>query len=143
MARAVAKERRRRVAGVMSNVILVLIILVSGTASQYAPGVMESVIAYRQTHATAYAPPNTLPTVDGFIAAPDCADLGETWYLRHNGVVESFLVVDCAGDAVTREWMLRGGIIAEVDGETARRWGVVGVGARVERVEYREVVGYE
>ena len=127
----------------MSNVILVLIILVSGVASQYAPGKMESVIAYRQTNATAYTPPNPLPAVDGYIAVLDCAALGETWLLRHNGVVESFLVVDCAGDAATRDWMRRNGIIAEVDGETALRWGVVGVGANVERVEYMEVMAYE
>ena len=127
----------------MSNVILVIIVLVAGTASQYAPGKMEAVIAYRQTHPTAYAPPNPLPAVDGYIAVLDCAALGETWLLRHNGVVEAFLVVDCAGDQATRDWMQRNGIIAEVDGKTALRWGVVGVGAFVEIVEYREVVGYE
>jgi len=125
------------------NVVLVIVILATGTVSQYAPGVMESVIAYRQTHPTAYTPPNPLPEVDGFVAALDCGDLGETWYFRYDGAVESFLVVDCAGDAATRDWMRRNGIIAEVDGETARRWGVVGVGALVERVEHREVIGYE
>jgi len=127
----------------IARAVLVLAVLVSGVASQYAPGKMEAVIAYRQTHPTAYAPPNPLPAVDGFIAVLDCSDLGKTWYFRYDGVVESFLVVDCAGDAATREWMTRNGIIAEVDGETARRWGVVGVGAQVERVEYREVVRYE
>lgn len=114
------------------------ITIASGVASQYAPGIMERVAIYRKTRPTAYALPSPLPTTDGMIAVLHCEHIGETWLLRHEGVVETFLVVDCAGDRATREWMLRGNVIAEVDGATAARWGVVGRAARVERVVYVE-----
>ena len=44
-------------------------------------------------------------------------------------------MVDCAGDAATRAWMERNGILVEVDAETARRWNVVGLGAQIEVVQ--------
>lgn len=112
------------------------VVIASGIASQYAPGVMERVAVYRQTKPTAYPLPPTLPQTAGMIAVLECEHIGETWLLRHDGIIESFLVVDCAGDAATREWMLRGNVIVEVDGATAERWGVVGRGADVEMVEF-------
>jgi hypothetical protein len=117
---------------------IILIILARGIASQYAPGVMERVVEYRQTRPVAYALPAELPAVDGFIAVLECRHIGEVWTLRINGApAERFLVADCAGDDATRRWVVSSGVLCEVDGETARRHGFVGVGARVERVEYR------
>lgn len=127
------------------NIIITIVIIASGIASQYAPGVMESVIAVRQAGRTAYTLPAQLPSVDGYIAVLDCAEIGNIWTLRNteSGAVERFLVADCAGDDATREWMQRGSVLVEVDAATARRWDAVGRGVRVERVERREAVAYE
>lgn len=117
------------------RVALAFVVVASGWASQYAPGRMEEVIRVRQTRATAMPLPADLPAVDGYIAVLDCAEIGQVWYLRHGRAIESFLVVDCAGDAETRAWMQRNGIHVEVDADTAARWGVVGRGAQVEVVQ--------
>jgi len=119
----------------VTNVLLVFVLVTSGWASQYAPGRMEEVIRVRQTRATAMPLPADLPAVDGYIAVLDCAQIGQVWYLRYGETVEAFLVVDCAGDAATRAWMERNGILVEVDAQTAQRWGVVGRGARIEVVQ--------
>lgn len=119
----------------MTNVLLVFVLVASGWASQYAPGRMEEVIRVRQTRATAMPLPADLPAVDGYIAVLDCAQIGQVWYLRYGETVEAFLVVDCAGDAATRAWMERNGILVEVDAQTAQRWGVVGRGAQIEVVQ--------
>ncbi|MFA5401430.1 MAG: hypothetical protein WC359_13355 [Dehalococcoidia bacterium] len=118
----------------MANLAAVILILSTGIASQYAPGKAESVIRVRQANRTAMPLPATLPPTDGYIAVLDCNEIGNVWYLRHNGRVESFLVVDCAGDATTRAWMRRNNIIVEVDFATAHRWRTVGRGAQIERV---------
>lgn len=121
--------------------ILTLLILAHGIASQYAPGVMERVVAYRQTRPVAYALPADLPTVAGYVAVLECEHIGEVWTLRINdGTPERYLVADCAGDAATRDWMTRGGVLVEVDYETAERLGFVGRAASVERVVYVERV---
>lgn len=116
----------------MVNLILAFFILTSGIASQYAEGRMAEVIRVRQTRPTAYPLPTELPSVDGYIAVLDCAEIGKVWYIQHNGIVESFLVVDCAGDTATRQWMTRNNILVEVDAATARRWDIVGRGAQIE-----------
>jgi hypothetical protein len=119
----------------MMRVILAFVFVVSGWASQYAPGRMQEVIRVRQTRPTAMPLPAELPAVDGYIAVLDCAEIGNVWYLRYGESVESFLVVDCAGDAATRAWMTRNNILVEVDHATALRWGVVGRGAQIEVVQ--------
>jgi len=110
---------------------LLLVVATPGVSSQYAPGKMERVITYRQTHATAYPLPTPLPAADGYIAVRDCAQIGRVWTVIHAGRAERLLVVDCAGDAATVAWMQRGNVLMEVDGATAQRWGTVGRGARV------------
>ncbi|RLI90182.1 MAG: hypothetical protein DRO89_06270, partial [Candidatus Altiarchaeales archaeon] len=106
------------------------------------PGVMDDVIAVRQAGATSMNLPETLPTTDGFIAVEDCSRIGEIVWMRHGGGDwESFLVADCSGHAETTDWMKRNGICAEVDYETAARWGVVGRGAEVD-VFLGERIGY-
>lgn len=42
------------------------------------------------------------------------------------------LVADCAADDGTPEWMAANGILLEVGHETARRWGIVGRGVKVQ-----------
>ena len=103
----------------------------TGTASQYAPGIMQTVIRTRQAGLAARGNiPEVLPEVDGFIAVDDCRAIGDVWFIEYKGKSESFLVVDCAGDLSTRQWMQRYHISVEVDYETAVRWGVVGRAAQ-------------
>jgi hypothetical protein len=103
----------------------------TGTASQYAPGIMQSVIRMRQAGLAARGNlPKELPEVDGFIAVENCGAIGHVWFIEYKGKSESFLVVDCAGDLSTRQWMQRNHISVEVDYETAVRWGVVGRAAQ-------------
>lgn len=117
------------------RLLLVFVLVASGWASQYAPGRMAEVIHVRQTRPTAMPLPADLPAVDGYIAVLDCAEIGQVWYLRYGEAVESFLVVDCAGDAATRAWMERNNILVEIDADTAARWGVIGRGAQIEVVQ--------
>ena len=118
----------------MLRAAIAFFVLFSGIASQYADSKMQEVIRVRQTRLTAYPLPTELPPTDGYIAVLDCAEIGNIWYLRHDSVVESFLVVDCAGpDAI--DWMIRNNILVEVDAATARRWNTVGRGAKIEVVQ--------
>jgi len=120
-------------------------LILTGWASQYGPGVAERVIAVRQGGRTAATLPANLPEVDGFIAVRECPDIGGIWLLRPEGAQtwERFLVIDCASRSDHQseqdprsgwEWMVGGGIVAEVDFETAKRWGTIGRGIRVEYI---------
>ena len=114
-------------------------VILSGIASQYAPGVMEGVVAVRQSGATVADLPHDLPDVDGFVAVKDCDDIGEVIWLRPAGADEweSFLVADCANPADGADlWMERNGILVEVDYNTAVRWGTVGKGINVEMLVF-------
>ncbi len=114
--------------------------------SQYALGVDLRVIRVRQTPGkTAMTLPAQLPSTDGYLAVMDCSEIGNIWYLQHESseVIESFLVIDCAGHVETRQWMTRNNIIGEVDYQTAVRWDVVGIGAKVERITYEWRYKYE
>ena len=130
------------------NAILVVVLIASGIASQYAPGVSERVIGVRQSQSTAYPLPQDLPSVDGYIAMRDPDLIGEIVYIVHDGELESFLVIDCAKENNsdgTMSWMDRNGIVVEVDHHTAVRWNTVGRGAMVHVFavysysEYREM----
>jgi len=120
----------------ITSIILSLILIASGYASQYAPGVMQRVIRVRQNNLTAYSLPLTLPSVDGYVAAQDCSTIGSIVYLRQNAHSEweRFLVADCAsrtsgsprdGES-SYTWMQRNNILFEIDHETALRWNTVG-----------------
>jgi len=106
-------------------------IVAFGWASQYAPGVIQQ----RYGHL-----PAQLPEVAGYVAVVECDRLGELLYIRPEGSVvwELFLVTDCSGHAATTAWMRNNNIPVEVDHETARRWGTVGRGMRVEITDYAE-----
>jgi len=116
--------------------VMVFTVVATGVASQYDPGVMERTIRVRQAGRVAMPLPQTLPETDGAIAVLECGRIGETWYFMFpDGTIELFLIADCAGDASTRNWMVRNNILAEVDGPTALRHRFVGRGSPVARVE--------
>ena len=97
---------------------------IAGIASQYAPGVMQVVIRNRQLYGQL---PETIPKVSGYAAVYDCTRIGNTTYINY----KKFLIVDCAGDDTTRQWMTRNNIIAEIDYESATTWDTIGRGMRV------------
>ena len=116
----------------MSRVIIfvTLATIQSGIASQYAPNVMERVVANRQSWGQL---PTDLSGVDGCIAVLSCDDVGQTWFVRPDGGKwGQFLVADCAGDTETIEWMQMNNILVEVDYDTAVRWDTVGKGIKVQ-----------
>ena len=117
--------------------IVLCFLILTGRASQYGPGVMDSVIAVRQSGRTAYSLPAQLPIVDGYVAVPDCERIGSIISVRPVGTEkwESFLVVDCASKSDHQsetdprsgyQWMMDGNVLVEVDHKTAVRWDTVG-----------------
>jgi len=122
----------------------ILAVALQGWASQYAPGVMDTVVLQRQAWGQL---PADLSGYDGFVARPLAEEIGDTVYLRPAGQTEweQFLVVDC-GCPQGREWMLSNDILVEVDYETAVRWDTVGRGLRVAmltEVAWRETMRSE
>lgn len=114
--------------------------IVSGKASQYSPGVMERVVAYRQKHGEI---PQDVSGYDGFVAVRECGNIGETYYIRPMGQAdwEVFLAVDCASkndyQSTTDprsgyQWMTESSILVEIDHGTAKRWNCV---RRITRIE--------
>jgi hypothetical protein len=87
---------------------------------------MENVIRIRQAGLTAKSLPIDLPSVDGFLAVVDCNEVGNLVVAHAEQKDETFLIVDCTGDETTTRWMGRNNVIGEIDGETAKRWQVVG-----------------
>jgi hypothetical protein len=89
-----------------------------GYATFYAPGVMEATADYRGLSCADCA---------GYAAMIDPEMLGQrVWIARPGQRSEGpFLVVDC-GKKEHREGQRRRGLVAEVDFETARRWGMRG-----------------
>lgn len=79
--------------------------ILSGVASQYGPGRMESTIRVRQAGRTAYTLPIPVPQADVYFAALDCRDVGASFEIRRAGLDESgapypwetAYAADCAG----------------------------------------------
>jgi len=113
---------------------VIIATILSGFASQYSPGVMESVVRVRQSGRTAMDLPAVLPAVDGFVAMEDCAMIGQIVYIRPKGETEwdSFLVADCSGHAETSAWMERNDILVEFGYNAAKRYGTIGRGLEIE-----------
>lgn len=92
---------------------------ITGWASAYAPGVMESTVEYRFTHGVWWhTPPRNWYEVAGYIATNDCAQVGQTMTLIDPaGRAYRVLVADCGGpgDGVGASWMTANRIVAELD----------------------------
>ena len=90
---------------------------ITGYASAYAPGVMESTVEYRFTHGVWWhTPPRNWYEVAGYIATNDCAQVGQTMTLIDPaGRAYRVLVADCGGDDGGAEFMTRNNIVAELD----------------------------
>ena len=115
---------------------MTIILLASIIASQYSPGMMDLVVANRQSGNAWVHLPDDLPVVDGYIAVLNCDQLGETLWIKPDGmnVWEKHLIVDCSRPPRTDgtyEWMEDNNIGIEVSYETAVRWGAVGRGIKV------------
>lgn len=120
---------------------VILILILSGWASQYAPGKMEEVIRVRQTPGrTNHSLPQELPEADGRIALLEPDLIGDVVLVcPHDSTLpcRTMLVVDCAGiQDGGYDWMVRNGIVAEIDYESAVAWGTVGRGIRVDILKY-------
>jgi hypothetical protein len=125
--------------------IVIIITLMTGYASQYAPGVMDRVIRVRQSGRTSMDLPQKLPNVDGYVAVEACDRIGDIIYLRPEGYDEweKFLIVDCSGHQETTAWMLRNNILVEVDAKTAQRWNTVGRGIKIEMKEMVSLLTFD
>lgn len=116
----------------MINLLVAISLLFTGTASQYAPGVMERVIETRQAGLTAYDLPQDLSGYTVFLAVEDCRLVGTPVLIQPlSGPIEQGIITDCSGHAETSNWMLWNNIVCEVDYETAMRWNTVGKGIHV------------
>lgn len=110
-----------------------------GYLSAYADGMMHHQVVYRQ--GAGQAPHNAYELYDTFIAVSDCSLIGDVWFLRpvdedgRKGEWVRALVVDCAGDIPTVEWLETNRILAEVDWQTWQEWqpfrGKRGLGVEV------------
>ena len=116
-----------------------------GVASQYGPEVFEHGPLYTRTHGLASpAIRQDHDVFDGYAAARYPEDIDRVWRVcpeNEELPCRELLVVDCAGTADgTLAWMVRNGILMEVDYETAVAWRTVGRGIRVRvypQSEYR------
>lgn len=106
-----------------------------GWAAHYSPGVMWQVIAVRQEGQVLHPLPPFEPDVYlGFVARPDCAEIGqEVWLDFYQGWVGPFLVTDCAHPA-DRPSIESRGIVTELDYTSAVQFGVARTGGRMVRV---------
>lgn len=124
-------------AGIILAAFLSLFSVEHGQAAYYSPGVFKQVVAIRQAGWTAGPLPQNLPPVIGFIARPNCSEIGQlAWLYWENGDFEGpFLVADCcntiSGDC---KRMKRRRIIAEVDYNTAKRRSILDYGPEHNRV---------
>lgn len=120
------------------NTIISVLYIASGIASQYGPGIMESVVEHRQAGRAWQALPEFLPPMD-HVAVLDCAEFGYPVSIRYAGeaAFHQALVVDCAGDAETVEWMERHNILLEMSHGKAVELDTVNVGHPAEMIRYR------
>ena len=137
----------------MINAALILVVVTTGVASQYAEGVMPGVVRTRQDGKTSMNLPSTLPIVSGYVASMYCDDIGKTVYLRPSECedcrFERFLIADCPGSKDVFLWMKRNGIPFELDRESVLRWGekldkdLIGKGIKIEVAMEIEAPMYE
>lgn len=115
-------------------IVTLLVVLLTGRASQYSPGVMQRVVAYRQSIGQL---PEDVSMYDGFIAVRECGDIGNAYLIRPTGTEDWSLVLaaDCASKNDSQsesdprsgyQWMVDGNFHAEIGHEMALRWNCVG-----------------
>lgn len=114
---------------------LVLVLIASGWASQYAQGVERGPIYNRTTGRATPAIRQDHDQFDGYAAARYPRDIDQVWLVCPEDpalACRTLLVIDCAGvkDGAL-DWMLRGNVVLEMDYETAVAWDTVGRGLRV------------
>ena len=90
---------------------------IEGYASAYGPGVMEGVVALRfEQDIWRVEPPGDWYTVAGYVAAMDCARVGEVTTLAGpDGREWPVLIADCAGADGEPGRFEERGIIVELD----------------------------
>jgi hypothetical protein len=105
--------------------VLLLTSVVTGVASQYDPGVFESVVRVRQAYGSL---PDDLPDYDGaYVAVLDCDAVGDQVLVCKGADCRFALVADCAGIADGGyAWMVRNRVAGELDYDTALRLRAVG-----------------
>lgn len=105
-----------------------------GKASQYAPGVMESVVRVRQAGRTSKPLPDPIPSyVEGFVAGRECDEVGQLVEIRKPGYPwRVMMIADCPADDGTLPWMIGGGLFFELDYPTAALWHTVGRACPIE-----------
>jgi hypothetical protein len=95
---------------------------VTGKATYYAPGVMETV--YRNRLRMAQVQP--CPECVGYLAVRSCADLGRRAWVQYTGQwYGPFEIIDCAAPADLPAMVQRGRVV-EVAYEWALAWGISG-----------------
>ena len=100
------------------NVVVAMVLLLSGTASRYDPGVFERTVRIRQGGGSL---PQELPDHDGtYIALLSPELIGQVVLVCTSDQCRFALVADCAGRSDgTIEWMRNDGISGELDYATA------------------------
>lgn len=91
---------------------------IDGYASAYAPGVMEGVVRLRfDEDWWPVTPPIDWYTVHGYIAAMDCARVGEVTTLQVAGRDYRVFIADCAGDDGPPDRFERMNVVVELGWE--------------------------
>lgn len=102
---------------------LLLAVVMTGSVTYYADGVFDEVYSNR----LAFGHVQACPECVGLIAVLDRQYVGDLAYVTRPGHVEEgpFLIADCAA-AKDFARLQKRGLVAEVDWETAQRWGMRG-----------------
>ena len=114
---------------------------IAGEATYYAPGLMRWVYEYRirRGHVPVCDPPQCV----GYVATLRPGDLGRKVWLKPPGrpAEGPFLVVDYAAHKDFERLQARG-LVAEVDYETALRWGTEAPNLSAHRLPERSRIPY-
>ena len=104
-------------------IIALLATVVRGSVTFYSPGVMDRVYLNR----LAWGHVQPCERCIGMIAVVEPGQVGKVAYLTRPGQAPEgpFLIIDTAADK-DRARLQRRGLVAEVDYQTARRWGMSG-----------------
>ena len=105
------------------ELVVALTVCITGTLSQYDQGPTDQTLINRTTPGrTAHTLPANWREVEGYIASPHCADIGQVWSVTWRTHTARLMVFDCAGNRSGRAWMRRNTILGEIDYYLARLW---------------------